>query len=390
MVTTFYPPHIGGIEYHVKTLSRYLARRGHQITVLTSMLPDKKVKSFDQIRNSINVFRLKTIFAPGWPYSALSSQGFTFNTKETIKRLVKEKDIDLIHVHGHHYYLTWRTINIASSLGLPSVLTLHGLYALNPNDALAKIEEELFNHAIFRRELKKVTAVIGLTPRITKYAKKYGPSSKMYFTIPNGVNWQIFAENSKNRIYYRRKYGIDNDKIVVLFRGRFASVKGVLELAEACKFVVKENTKVFFLFVGGGPLAPELKEILKSVKENSRIISWTPFEEIHELYLASDIFVLPSKSEALPLTILEAMASKLNILTTPVGGIPEVLQEYPNKTFLDQSSPVGISNAILKVVARTYAMMAELPHQSPKYLAPFDWCRIACQIEEVYNKLVST
>ena len=116
MVTTFYPPHFGGIEYHVEALSKHLSRRGNKITVLTSMLPNKKLRSWDKISEDIEVSRIKTVFPSGWPYSALSSQGFTLNTQGTIRRIVKKKKIDLIHAHGHHYYLTWRAIATASGL----------------------------------------------------------------------------------------------------------------------------------------------------------------------------------------------------------------------------------------------------------------------------------
>lgn len=387
MVTTFYPPHIGGIECHVETLSKYLVERGHKITVLTSMLPEENLRSCHEFFNGIDVFRTKTFFLPGWVYSALSSQGFTLNTRETIKRLVKSKKIDLVHAHGHHYYLTWKAINAASNLELPSVLTLHGLYALSPMNALARVEEEIFNNTIFRRELRKVTSVIGLTPSITNYAKRYGPLSKMYFTIPNGVNHKIFSLNHVNRTNYRRKYGIKDDSIIILFRGRFASVKGVLELAEASKLVVKQNAKAFFLFVGRGPLDRQLAEILKPIKENAKIVGWSPANEIHELYIASDIFILPSKSEALPLTILEAMAAQLHILTTPVGGIPEVLQMYPYKTFIRQLSPLDICETILGAITQTNERLVESQQRSPKYMENFDWQRIACQVEEVYQKL---
>ncbi len=93
------------------------------------------------------------------------------------------------------------------------------------------------------------------------------------------------------------KYGIGSEVFVVLFVGRFASVKGVLELAESSKLVVNRIRDVLFLFVGGGPLTSDLVEVLKPVKDNVKIIDWVPYGEVHELYLASDMFVLPSRSE---------------------------------------------------------------------------------------------
>lgn len=388
MVTPFYPPHIGGIEYHVENLSKCLAERGHNLTILTSILPDGNLQSRENYLGSVDIVRLKAVFPLGWLFPSLSSQGFTFNIRETIAHIVERQKIDVVHAHGHHYYLSWRAIAAARGLAVPSVLTLHGLYALNPTDTLANIGEQFFNYTIFRRELGQVAAVIGLTPRITEYARKYGSRSKMYFTISNGVNHQLFTANRKNRFKYRQKYGIDNDQIVVLFRGRFASIKGVLELAQAAKFIVKKNNRVFVLFVGGGQLVQELAEILKPIKENAKIIGWTHANEIHELYIASDIFILPSKSEALPITILEAMAAQLHIVTTPVGGIPDVLQTYPYRTFIKQPSPLEICEAILDAITQTHEKLAETEHQPPKYIENFDWRKIAYQVEKVYHEAI--
>ncbi len=388
MVTTFYPPHVGGIEYHVENLSKQLVKRGHNITVLTSMLPGKKQSPRELSSDGIDVFRIKTIFPTGKLYSSLSSQGITLNVKRTIERLVKEKHIDVIHVHGHHYFLTWRAISAAKRLCIPSVLTLHGLYALNPFDAKAEVAEEIFNRTIFTRELNAVAATIGLTPKITNYAKKYGPPSKQYFSIPNGVNYHIFSMNSKKRFEYRQKYNINKNQIVILFLGRFASIKRVLELAEAAKLVVKKNDRAFFLFVGGGSLTNELAKILLPLKKNYKIVGWTAANEIHELYLASDIFVLPSKSEALPLTILEAMAAKLHIVATPVGGIPEVLQDYPSKTFINKPTSSNICSTLLNVIEQGYGSAIEQPCELT-YMKNFDWDIISYKVEKVYQEVIS-
>lgn len=385
MITTFYPPHIGGVEYHVQTLSDHLAKRGHKLAVLTSMLPERNMCYSNKVPSGVDIFRLKTIFPPSWPYPALSSQGFTLDAGKTIKRIVTKHRIDLIHAHGHHYFLSWKAIDVAKDLGLPSVLTLHGLHALSPANGLANIVEEIFNHTVFRQELTKVSAIIGLTPKITDYARKYGPSSKNYFTIPNGVDQRIFGSNRKSRVNYRKKYGIDQNSIVVLFRGRFATVKGVLELAEASKLVAKRNSRAYFLFVGGGSLLNKLAEILAPIEQNCKIIGWSPANDIHELYIASDIFILPSKSEALPLTILEAMAARLHIVATPVGGIPEVLQMYPHKNFIEKLHPSEICNSILGAIAALEKRTLEPQPEQYECLKKFDWQKVACQVEDVYQ-----
>lgn len=383
MITTFYPPHVGGIEQHVENLSTRLSRRGHKITVLTSSLPGNPPSKV-RYSNGIEVLRLKTFFPLGRIYPSLASQGFTLNAKKTIKNLIKDKKIDIVHVHGHHYYLSWQAIRATKELQTPSILTLHGLFALNPSDSIAKIEEEIFNYVIFKQELSSVSATIGLTSKITKYAQRYGPPHKKYYTIPNGVNDSPFVENKEKRSIYRKKFQIKNDQIVVLFLGRFASIKGILELAEASKLAVKANNDVFFLFVGGGPLLDELARTISPIKENSAIIGWVPPNKIHELYLAADIFVLPSKSEALPLTILEAMAARLWIVATPVGGIPEVLKPYPFKTSIPESIPSKICESILQSIKNIDSQSDFLHYPKINFVTNYNWEKITDDVENTY------
>jgi len=383
MVTPYYPPHVGGIEYHVKNISKNLIKRGHKISILTSY-PKKLLH--DDLYSDADVFRIKMIYPFGRIYPSLNSEGFSANIRTAIKQIVTEKKIDIIHAHGHHFYLTLRAIELGRELRIPSILTLHGLYALNPNDRIAQVEEEIFNRTIFRRELTKATAIIGLTPTIVNYARKYYPTTQKYFTIPNGVNSNIFNENKKNRLKYRQKLNISKEKIVILYVGRFESIKGVLELAEAAKLFVQKNNDALFLFVGGGTLTMQLAKALKPIKGNSTIIDWISSEQIHELYIASDIFVLPSKSEALPLTILEAMAAQLYIVATQVGGIPEVLKKYNHKTLLDSISPEEISLTLLNVFKQNDFPLANNCKTSfIDYMQPYDWEKITHQVEEAYS-----
>jgi D-inositol-3-phosphate glycosyltransferase len=384
MVTPFYPPHIGGIEYHVQNLSKNLIKNGHSVVVLTSMPSDMQLKPYEKTSENMEIFRLTTIFPKGQPYLALASQGITLKNQVTIRRIVERRNIDIIHVHGHHYFINWRAIDISKTLKKPSVLTLHGLYALNPSDSLAEIGEEIFNYTIFKRELHNVKAVIGLTSVITMYAKKYGPKVNKYFTIPNGIDYTNFTSNYCNKSNYREKYGIRDDQIVVLFRGRFASVKGVIELAAAANLVLKRKANIVFYFVGGGPLINELIDALKPLGVNARILTWLPFNEIHELYIASDIFILPSKSEALPITILEAMAAQLPIIATQTGGIPEVLRKYPKKILIMKPVPSEICNAIIAMIEQKGQKKFALENIS-EYLYLYNWSRIATQVENVYR-----
>jgi|WetSurMetagenome_2_1015567.scaffolds.fasta_scaffold184002_1 glycosyltransferase involved in cell wall biosynthesis len=383
MVSTFYPPHIGGIEYHVENLSKELVKKGHKVTVLTSALSEMPLSTMSP--HGIEIIRVKTCFPFAKIYPPIGNQGFVLNFDYVLKKLINSRNIDIVHAHGHHYYMTWKTICAAKKIGVPVVLTLHGLDTLSRCNPVAKIGEKIFNRTIFRQELKYVSALIGLTPRITENAKKYGFVAKGSFSIPNGVNLSVFDSNIEKKFLYRQKYGLDLSKTIVLFIGRFSQVKGVCELAEAAKKVVRKNDQVFFIFVGGGPLASELRKALKPISAYSKIFDWTPENVIHEFYIASNIFVLPSKSEALPLTVLEAMAARLKIVATNVGGIPEILQNYPYKTSINKCRPDEISNAILRATEERVSTFNNQQLIKKGYMDEFNWEKISQQVEKIYE-----
>ncbi len=112
------------------------------------------------------------------------------------------------------------------------------------------------------------------------------------------------------------------------------------------------------------------------------LFDWQPQEQIHELYIASDIFVLPSRFEALPLTIIEAMNAGLHIVYTPVGGVPEILEGYSAKTILSRVSTVEIENVVLKVISnfRSPDNMNELL----AYAQKFDWSYVTSNTIKAY------
>jgi glycosyltransferase involved in cell wall biosynthesis len=259
------------------------------------------------------------------------------------------------------------------------------MYALNPGVLGGKTKlEMLFNKYIFTRILTRVTSVIGLTKQITEYAMEFGGGSTNYYTIANGVDTATYSENLKRKKEYRAKYNIATDSIVLLFRGRFEHVKGILEFASAVKSIIKKKSpKLQVFLVGGGALEEEVRSILHGL-DQAHVLSWQPIEELHELYIASDIFAIPSKFEALPITIIEAMNAGLHIVYTPVGGVPDILEKYAPKTMIKNSSVEEIENALTHLIS-VFPVNTNI-EDSLNYARNFDWKNIAVDVERLYSK----
>jgi len=382
-ITPQFLPQIGGIETHVFNLNVNLVKLGKNIFIVA---PKKiSINKFQPDEDIKQILRINSFYLPGWPYPTLRSVSIPLDFGLKIKSLIRNGDFDIVHVHGHHYPFSWIAITSAHKYGIPNVLTLHGRYALNPKVLGGKSKvEDIFNKYLFTKILSKTNAVIGLTEHITDYAKKFGREQTKYFTIPNGVNTNVFKKNLERKKEYREKYHISPDKTVILFRGRFEHVKGIIEFVQAIKYLPIKN-KIEVVIVGGGSHEYKIKSLIEGVN-GIHLFPWQPSEKIHELYIASDIFVIPSRFEALPITVIEAMNAGLHIVYSPVGGIPDILERYFPKTELSEVS----KEEILKVLSGIILNFNDSKRKdSLLYAQKFDWANIALETTKVYEECKS-
>jgi len=365
----------------VLNLTRNLTELGNSITLIAPKRGRDITSQYDgQFKQ---VHRLRSFFLPGWPYPTLRSVSIPKYFGSEIKSIIRNGDFDLIHVHDPHYPFSWFGVKSAKKYGIPSVLTLHGMYSLNPNVLGGKtMIEQLFNKYFLKRTFSNINAVIGLTEQITNYARIFCNQSGRYFTIPNGVDVELYKENMKLKNKYRQEHNINTNSLVILFLGRIEEVKGIIEFVNAAKNLVR-NKKIEVLIVGEGSLDNRVKLILKGI-ERIHLLPWQPVQDIHKFYIASDIFVLPSKFEGVPLTIIEAMNAGLYIVYTPVGGIPEFIEDYPRKTLLNTGSSKEIINVLTEIISHysdTNGKDAAL-----NYARKFDWKNLAQDTIKVYEK----
>jgi teichuronic acid biosynthesis glycosyltransferase TuaC len=219
---------------------------------------------------------------------------------------------------------------------------------------------------------------------MASYVRKYSKNVPIYI-IPNGVELAPFQSNFNRKSELRRKYNLSEDKIIVLYRGRFVSVKGFEELINAIEILNQKDeikSKTEFLLVGDGPLREKAMKKL-SKHNNCKIIEWTPRETLHELYIASDIFILPSKwHEAFPIVLLEAMAANLFIIASKRGSIPDILRGYSRKIYLKEPNAIEISRTLLHILYNWHKYY--LDKKTNLYVSQFSWQNVVRKIYTVY------
>lgn len=383
MVTPHFPSPKGGIELHVRGLSRNLVQRGHDVVMVA---PSPVDVHFDS--DGVEVFGVKSFRLPGWPYYSLRSFSVPYSfwsLVSQVRGLIGRDEVDIVHAQGQKYLYTSMAVRLSRMMKMPTVLTIHGTYGLRYYGGAARFFEETFNRVVLAQTLRDASAVICCTRLEEGYARQYYDDIKG-FNIPNGIDVALFRDALKDKQSFRGEYEISLDRRVVLFVGRLTPVKGVIEFMEAIGLVAREFPEAFFVIVGDGPLSEEVEGL--AGHGNVRFISWVPHSEMHKLYALSDIFVIPSKSEGQPLTLLEAMASQLYIVAMPVGGVPETLAGYRCKTYINQCSPVEIARG-LRVAIENLSEAKEADSKSLSYVERFDWSNVTSETEKVYGYVLN-
>lgn len=175
---------------------------------------------------------------------------------------------------------------------------------------------------------------------ISEYLKKHVNEvcgqdvSEQCVIVKNGFDCDRFAQKlpENERLELKRKVGIEPDKKIVMFAGRIAPTKGILELTEAFKRLNRDDTVLMVVGAhnfGTGQTSEFQKRMEKQFSELGKRVCFTgyvPYDEIWKYYKLADIAVLPSIwEEPAGLTMIEACAAGIPLITTESGGIPEYL-----------------------------------------------------------------
>lgn len=172
---------------------------------------------------------------------------------------------------------------------------------------------------------------------------------KKIITIPNGIDISAF-DCGRSRADILREFGIPENKVLVGFIGRMVWEKGINVFLEAASELCKKRADIHFLLVGDGPLQGDLKQQARDLGI-AKTCSFTGFRsDISAVLKVTDIVALPSFVEGLPMVILEAMAAKVPVVASAVGGIPEMIREGKNGFCVPPGDVASLSEKLLFLV----------------------------------------
>jgi sugar transferase (PEP-CTERM/EpsH1 system associated) len=162
--------------------------------------------------------------------------------------------------------------------------------------------------------------------------------------IRNGVDVKRFEGHHRN--VARLRLGLPSDALVIGTAGRLAEVKDHESLLKALAILSTGGLPAFCLIAGEGPLKSTLESRIKALGLAERVRLLGHRADIEAVLAALDMFVLSSRSEGLPMAILEAMASGLPVISTRVGGVEEVMEDGRTGLLVEPGSAEQLARAI--------------------------------------------
>ncbi len=362
IVTHYFKPHIGGIEIVAYNQAKELVKKGHEVTIVTSRFDrEKAVEQKEGIRivrvAAWNLFEKK--FDVPYPL-------FSPRLVSTINKEIRRNDI--IHAHGSLYLGSFISSVLARIYKKPFFITEHVGFVKYKSSIINTVEKLAF-HTIGIFTIQGSYAVIVLNELVYKIIRHH---KKDVHYLPNGVDFNLFhkpAEQEKRAI--RERYKIPLDEFVVLFVGRFVPKKGFDILYNA------RDPSYHLVFVGGG-IIPEYIRPDNSVT----IVGSLPQEELAMLYKASDVFILPSYGEGFPLSIQEAMATGLPIITSKCNKLDKI-PDSPLIAYIDITEK-EIKSAI-KRIQNDVIQQKEMGEYSSKIAREnYSWEKNITQLVDIY------
>jgi len=383
---------IGGAERVLYEQSTRLARKGHHVHVLTRKLPEHV--SDQETIQGVHEWRYEV----DWSSPSASLMSTLSNGKALFESLLKRYAFDCINFHQP--FSAYAVLRSRLSKPIRKIYTCHSLsfeeYRSRTRIPQTVIEKTSFRANVQGRKRLEKNALNASEKIVTlseftkdKLCNTYTIPSDKIAVIPGGVDLERFYPVS-DRMKIRKHLFMPTDHIILFTVRNLVPRMGLENLIHAMKEVVQQVENIS-LFVGGsGPLKDDLVDLTRkfNLENHIRFIGFVPEDNLPDYYRASDIFILPTlELEGFGLVTLEALASGVPVLGTPVGGTTEILTKF-DPSYISRSSAAEDMTDLISETCLRFRENPKLWERTSKYCRRFveqnySWGRNVDNLESV-------
>lgn len=362
LLTTHLEP--GGIPIYVAGLAKGLKDQGYSVIVVS---------------------------AGGWLEGRLQREGIThyavpcrtsselnprlwLDVFPRLLRIIRAEKPDLMHAHTRIMQVqAWACSKIT---GVPFLTTCHGLYQFR------------LGRRFFRCWGRAVMAISGATMHRLVEQYRLAPPHQVTLVV-NGVDVDRLSEPvSPDEVRrFREAHGLTGGPIIGCI-GRLSPVKGLDDLLKAAQRLLEQFPKLQVLLVGDGPSREELIRLAYELKVAERVVICHALEDIRVPMSLMQVFVAPALEEGFGLSIVEAMAAGVPVVTTRSGGPGEIVEDGQSGFLVEPRDVEGITRAVSTLLqdAGLRGRFAEEGRRRAR--DRYDMKRVVQEVEQVYAEVV--
>lgn len=354
-----FPYRLGGLEKFTAFLANALVDEGAYVEVIAP-IGKPLCDGFEPKYREINI---------DWPSIKPHKLAYYIFSKK-VRDYIAKSDFDIAYGQGSSL---WTYVDVKK---IPCIYNTHGMQEYNDPRMLKRLEKPF--HLVFNRKIaRKSDAIISLggtlTDEIIKFLKV---RREKVHIIPNAVDLELI-DGFKPKNLKRGKNSF-------LFVGNVSYYKGVIDLVNAFKVL---DSKVELNIIGAGDLLNALKRENKDTRINF-LGKVADQNKLFEFYWLSDAFVYPSLFEGMPTAAIEAMACGLPIISTNIGGLPDLV-DGRNGLIVPPGNPKIFAEAVRKYISLPEEEKEGMRTASRQKVEDrFTWQKVAAQTMDLINKLV--
>ncbi|XP_053482615.1 phosphatidylinositol N-acetylglucosaminyltransferase subunit A [Ictalurus furcatus] len=364
MVSDFFYPNMGGVESHIYQLSQCLIEKGHKVVIATHAYGERRGVRY--LNNGLKVYYL--------PLQVMYNQSTAttcFHSLPLLRCVFVRERITVVHAHSSFSAMAHDALFHAKTMGLNTVFTDHSLFGFA--DLSSVLTNKLLtvslcdtNHIVCVSYTSKENTVLraALNPDIVS-------------VIPNAVDPTDFTPDPSCR---------DKSKITIVVVSRLVYRKGIDLLGGIIPELCARHPDLCFLIGGEGPKRLVLEEVREKYQlhDRVRLLGALDHKDVRDVLVQGHIFLNTSLTEAFCMAIVEGASCGLQVVSTRVGGIPEVLPD--ELVTLCEPTVSSLCVGLEKVIARQRAGKVPSPaaiHRQVQTL--YTWRNVAERTEKVYD-----
>ncbi|XP_032969540.1 phosphatidylinositol N-acetylglucosaminyltransferase subunit A isoform X3 [Rhinolophus ferrumequinum] len=361
MVSDFFYPNMGGVESHIYQLSQCLIERGHKVVIVTHAYGNRK--GIRYLTNGLKVYYL--------PLKVMYNQSTAttlFHSLPLLRYIFVRERVTIIHSHSSFSAMAHDALFHAKTMGLQTVFTDHSLFGFA--DVSSVLTNKLLtvslcdtNHIICVSYTSKENTVLraALNPEIVS-------------VIPNAVDPTDFTPDP-----FRRHDSI----ITIVVVSRLVYRKGTDLLSGIIPELCQKYPDLNFIIGGEGPKRIILEEVREryQLHDRVRLLGALEHKDVRNVLVQGHIFLNTSLTEAFCMAIVEAASCGLQVVSTKVGGIPEVLPE--NLIILCEPSVKSLCEGLEKAISQLKSGTLPAPENLHNIVKTFyTWRNVAERTEK--------